>query len=145
MDDDFRISCCNETKCRLLRGAKIGEGQLFSCPPFSLVGGKDIAPPPFKICLHCKTLKYTHLSNNKLNDKSAIFCWHSNHFQIQGLPSRLPRSIYSIRSLVTQTKPWCTIVTREMKYIWPTIVWEVSILRSHYKLASLTTLKLIRG
>ena len=36
--------------------------------------------------------------------------------KIQGPPNRLPWSIYSIKSIVTQTKPWCRIVIWEIKY-----------------------------
>ena len=47
-----------------------------------------------------------------------VFCYFNE--QDVSLPFQsvywLPRSIYSIRSIVTQTKPWCRIARWKMKY-----------------------------
>ena len=66
---------------------------------------------------------------------------------IQGPPKNLPRSIYPTSSIAhpNQTLLYnCVELLDEKWNIRPAIVREVSILRSHYKLAALTIGKLIR-
>ena len=67
---------------------------------------------------------------------------------LQGPPKNLPRSIYLIYSSIVHPKQTllcnCVELLDEKRNKRPTIVREVSILRSHYKLAALNTVKLIR-